>query len=184
MKVSRLILPSCLLLLVLSACASHKYTVVEPTTKNLADYETLEIADFKCNLSDHDSKKLANSFADRLYTNVLTKRQKDPDEIIFDEVVRKTDKTEGVLLMEGTVTSYEKGSRVKRYFVGFGAGKSYCTIHTVFTDKATGEQVQKVNFDGELSMGVFGGSEEQAVQGVVDAYIDFFHDYFVSNKPK
>lgn len=171
-------------LLLVSACASHRYTVVEPQKKELTDYSILEIKDFKCNLGDRDSKALAARFADKLYENVMKDRQEHPDEVIFEQVVRRTDKTDGVLMLDGTVTSFEKGSRAKRYFIGFGAGKAYCTIQSVFTDKKTGEQILKLNFDGELSMGIFGGSEEEAVQGVVEAYLDYFDDYFETQAGK
>lgn len=171
-------------LLLVSACASHRYTVVEPQKKELTDYSILEIKDFNCNLGDRDSRALAARFADKLYENVMKDRQEHPDEVIFEEVVRETDKTDGVLLLDGTVISFEKGSRAKRYFIGFGSGKAYCTIQSVFTDKKTGEQILKLNFDGELSMGLFGGSEEEAVQGVVEAYLDYFDDYFASRAGK
>ncbi len=39
----------------------------------------------------------------------------------------------------------------------------------------------KVDFDGELSMGLFGGSADEAVQGVVTAYLDYFDDYFATH---
>ena len=170
--------------LLVSACASHRYTVVEPRKKEFTDYRILEIRDFKCNLMDKESKALAAGFADKLYENVMKDRQEHPDEVVFEQVVRKTDKTDGVLMLDGTVISFEKGSRAKRYFIGFGAGKAYCTIQSVFTDKKTGEQILKLNFDGELSMGIFGGSEEEAVQGVVEAYLDYFDDYFENQAGK
>jgi hypothetical protein len=170
--------------LLVSACASHRYTVVEPQKKELTDYSILVIKDFNCNLADKESKALAARFADKLYQNVMKDRQEHPEEVIFDEVVRETDKVDGVLMLDGTLVSFEKGSRAKRYFIGFGAGKAYCTIQSVFTDKKTSEQILKLNFDGELSMGIFGGSEEEAVQGVVEAYLDYFDDYFANQPAK
>ena len=166
------------------SCASHRYTVVEPRKKALTDYHTLEIRDFKSNLMDKESETLAIGFADKLYQNVMKDRQEPPNEVVFKEVVRKTDEIDGVLLLDGTLISFEKGSRAKRYFIGFGSGKAYCTIQSVFTDKKTGEQILKLNFDGELSMGIFGGSEEEAVQGVVEAYLDYFDDYFENQAAK
>jgi hypothetical protein len=162
--------------LLVSACSSHRYTVVEPRKKELTDYSILEIRDFKSNLKDSESKELAARFADRLHENVMKDRQEHPDEVIFDDVVLETNKTEGVLLLDGTIisfekgsrASFEKGSRAKRYFIGFGSGKAYCTIQSIFTDKTTNEQILMLNFDGELSMGIFGGSVDEAVQGVLD----------------
>lgn len=168
-------------LFIVSACASHRYTVVEPMKKGFTDYAILEIRDFKSNLGDKDSTELASKFADRLYQNILMDRQNNPEQVIFKEVLRKTDNKAGVLCLDGTVISYEKGSRAKRYFIGFGAGKAYCTIQSTFTDKNTGEEVLKLNFDGELSMSLFGGSADEAVQGVVEAYLDYFDDYFAEN---
>ena len=85
--------------LLVSACASHRYTVVEPQKKELTDYSILVIKDFNCNLADRESKALAARFADKLYQNVMKDRQEHPEEVIFDEVVRETDKTDGVLLL-------------------------------------------------------------------------------------
>ena len=170
--------------LLVSACSSHRYTVIEPRKKELTDYRILEIRDFKSYLVDSESQELAARFADRLHQNVMKDRQEHPDEVIFDDVVRHTDKSEGVLQLEGTLISFEKGSRAKRYFIGFGAGKAYCTIQSVFTDKTTNETILKLNFDGELSMGIFGGSVDEAVQGVVEAYLDYFDDYFENQKTK
>jgi len=168
--------------LLVSACASHRYTVVEPRKKELTDYSILEIRDFKSNLGDRESKELAARFADRLHQKVMKDRLEHPDEVIFDDVVRGINKTEGVLMLDGTIISFEKGSRAKRYFIGFGAGKAYCTIQSIFTDKTKNEQILKLNFDGELSMGLFGGSIDEAVQGVVDAYLDYFDDYFENQR--
>ena len=170
--------------LLVSACSSHRYTVVEPRKKDLTDYPILEIRDFKSNLGDSESKELAARFADRLHQKIMQDRQEHPDEVIFDDVVRGINKTEGVLLLDGTIISFEKGSRAKRYFLGFGSGKAYCTIQSIFTDKATNEQILKLNFDGELSMGIFGGSVDEAVQGVVEAYLDYFDDYFENQRKK
>lgn len=161
-----------------SGCASHKYTVLEPASKDLTEYQILEIRDFTTYLGDEESKELAARFADKLYQNVMEHRAENPEKVIFDKVVRHTDETERVAVLNGVVVSYEKGSRAKRYWIGFGAGKAYCTIRSTFTDKSTDEQILEMDFDGELAMGLFGGSEDEAVQGVVEAYLDYFDDYY------
>ena len=160
-----------------SGCASHRYTVVEPPEKALTSYNTLEIAEFKTNLNDAESKELADRFAGRLYRAVMEYREKNPTDRFYEEVTLDTDQTTGVLLMEGTVISYEEGSRAKRYWIGFGSGKAYCTIQVVFTNKETGEELSRTNFDGELAMGLFGGDADEAVDGVVEAFIDYMQQY-------
>ncbi len=167
-----------LLAATVSGCASSRYTVLEPPNQPISNFDVLEIRDFTSVLTDEDSLDMANRFADQLHAAVMTDREQNPGESVFEEVVRQSDRSERVLVLDGRVVSFEQGSRAKRYFIGFGAGKAYCTIQAVFTDKATGEEVLRTNFDGELSMSLFGGSPEEAVDAVVRAFIDYFTDYF------
>lgn len=161
-----------------TGCGSSRYTVIEPPSESIRDFRTLEIRDFTSNLSDADSLRLAEQFADRLYKAIQEDRRAHPGESIFEQVVRGTAATGEVLVLNGTILSFEKGSRAKRYFIGFGAGKAFCTIQSTFTNKTTGSEVLKTNFDGELSMSFFGGSADEAVDAVVAAYIDYLRDYF------
>ena len=107
----------------------------------------------------------------------MNHRENNPEDIVYKEVVLSTDKTTDVLLMQGTVISYEEGSRAKRYWIGFGSGKAYCTIQVIFINKETGEELSRTNFDGELAMGLFGGDADEAVDGVVEAFIDYMKQY-------
>ena len=84
-------------------CASHRYTVMEPAESSLGDYNVLEISDFKSNLNDEDSVRLADSFADKLFKEVMKDRARHPDESIFETVTRSPDSTGKVLVLEGTV---------------------------------------------------------------------------------
>ena len=174
-------IPTILLMLLVTAgitgCASHRYTVVEPPTNPLTDYSILEIPEFKTNLSDPESKELANRFAGRLHRAVMEHRERNPQDVVYKEVTLNTDQIEDVLHMQGTIISYEEGSRAKRYWIGFGSGKAYCTIQVVFTNKETGEELSRTNFDGELAMGLFGGDADEAVDGVVEAFIDYMQQY-------
>ncbi len=164
--------------LIAVGCASQRYIVLDPPSRPLSDYSTLEIRDFTSNLNDEDAAELANEIADTLHEAVMKNRDENPGESVFDEVVRGSDSTNGVLVLDGTIISFEKGSQAERYFIGMGAGKAYITIQSIFTDKATGEQVMKTNFEGELAAGAFGGSFEETIDAVVRAYIEYFEDYF------
>ncbi len=182
----RSVVPSLLMALIaltISGCGSSRYTVVEAPKQPVANFEVLEIRDFSSALTDKDSQDLAGRFANQLHAAVLEDRKKNPGKSIFSEVVRATDRSDQVLRLDGKVISFEKGSRAKRYFLGFGAGKAFCTIQATFADKATGAEVLKANFDGELSMSFFGGSAEEAVDSVVKAFIDYFRDYFEKGVP-
>lgn len=181
---SRLALAAAFLLLLaaVSGCASSHYTVLKPASEPLTNFEILEIQDFQSNLTDEDSINLANRFADQLYNRILEDRAEHPGESIFSEVVRGTDRTESVLLLQGNVIAFDKGSQAARYFIGFGAGKAVCTIRATFINKETGAEVLKTDFDGELSMGFFGGSADEATNAVAKSFIEYFDDYFETDK--
>ena len=166
-------------LLILGACASSHYTVLQPASEPLMNFEVLQINEFTSNLSDVDSLNLAARFADQLHGKIMDERADNPGESIFREVARETDEVESVLVLDGKVIAFDKGSRAKRYWLGFGAGKAFCTIQAAFSNKETGEEVLKTNFDGELAMGFFGGDEQEAVNAVVESFIAYFDDYFV-----
>jgi len=166
------------LTLIAAGCASQRYTIVEPPSQPLTNYSTLVINDFTTNLNDPESVELAAGFANRLHMAVMRDRKENPNESIFEEVMRQSDSTDRVLALDGTIVSLEKGSQAKRYFLGFGSGKAYITIQSTFTDLATGEQVLKTNFDGELAGGLFGGSFNETVDSVVRDYIVYVDDYF------
>ncbi len=172
-----------LLAVTVSGCGSSRYTMIETPKQPVTNFTVLEIKDFTSALTDQDSINLAARFADQLHAAVIKDREKNPGKSIFSEVVRSSDRSDKVLALDGTVISFEKGSRAKRYFIGFGAGKAFCTIQASFKDKATGQEVLKTNFDGELSMSFFGGSAEEAVDEVVKAFIDYFRDYFETGAP-
>jgi hypothetical protein len=104
--------------------------LVEPPKESVRDFKTLEIRDFHSNLQDEDSLHLAAQFADRLHKAVMKDRQQHPSESVFDQVVRGDTATGDVLVLDGTIISFEKGSRAKRYLIGFGAGKAFCTIQS------------------------------------------------------
>jgi len=155
----------------------HRYTVVELPTKSLTDYSILEISEFKTSLNDAKSRSLANRFAYRLNWAIKNYREKNPEDIVYEEVTLSTDKTKGVLLMQGTIIRYEEGSRAKRYWIGLGAGKAHCTIQVIFIDKETGEELSRTNFDGTLVMGVFGGDADESVDGVIDSFMNYMKKY-------
>jgi hypothetical protein len=168
---TRSILLLSLLIILFAACSpsSHRAIVVEPfQTQKLADFSTLEIPYLKTTLSDELDQEILQEIPTELIKKLTEER-------LYKRITRKTNDTEGVLLMEGTVISYEKGNRAKRYILGEGAGKAFCTVQFIFKSKATGQMIAKINFEGELSQGFFlGGSSEGATRAVVSAIVAYF----------
>lgn len=172
-KQSLVFIALCLVCLVSGCASSHRYMIVEPPTTALNNYTTLEIQECKSNLQEEDAIKVAEEIPDMIVDALANYNKNHPDAMLFSEVVRASDQTAQVLVMENVLVSYEKGSQAARYFVGMGAGKAYCTIQSRFVDKSTGEQVLKANFEGELSGGFFGGEAKDSAKGVVSSIIDY-----------
>ncbi len=167
-----------LVLCVVCGCASHRYVVTMPLKTQLRNYSTLEVKDFESYVTGSDAEAVAKEVPDMLLDAITKHNELYPEKRLFSEATRSTNKSDGVLVVKGTLLSYEKGSRAKRYFIGFGAGKAYSTVKCTFIDKSTGEQVLEATFDGELSIGIFGGEAKRAYEGVVKAIVDYFNDNF------
>jgi hypothetical protein len=71
-----------------------------------------------------------------------------------------------LLRLVGTVTEFKKGSQMKRYMIGFGAGKTKIVVHVKFIDAATGSVILERDVDGKVVIGVLGGKSEGATNGV------------------
>jgi hypothetical protein len=70
------------------------------------------------------------------------------------------------LRLEGEVIQFKPGSQAKRYFIGFGAGKTKIVAHVKFIDVETGQVVFEDDVDGKVVMGLLGGSSPGATRGL------------------
>jgi hypothetical protein len=81
------------------------------------------------------------------------------------------------LILSSTVIQYKKGSRAKRYFVGFGAGATKVKVRFTLRDAATGQELlrseREGSYSGILSLAGGGKAEanEEAVGDVLDGLI-------------
>ena len=62
------------------------------------------------------------------------------------------------LRIEGKVVKFKAGSRAKRYFIGFGAGKTKMIANIKYIDAESGKVLYEYVADGDVHMGIFGGS--------------------------
>jgi hypothetical protein len=69
-----------------------------------------------------------------------------------------------VLRLTGIISSFNPGSRKKRYVVGYGAGAAEIYAHVVFLDRSTGRTLMTEEVRAVLSGGFFGGNAMNATQ--------------------
>lgn len=153
----------------MTACSSHRSTVEEPFRgpRHLSDYKILEMPDLESVVKGEFDAEVLREIPERTMIELREAR-------IFREVTRGTDRTENVLVLEGVVVSYERGKRWKRAVLPTRAGKAYCTLKVTFRDKASGDVVSRMTFEGELAGGFLGGPATDSAKGVVAAIVDFF----------
>lgn len=72
------------------------------------------------------------------------------------------------LKVTGTVVKFKAGSRAKRYFVGFGAGKTKVIATVRFIDRESGNVLHEFTADGDVHMGIFGGNSGGAKSELAD----------------
>ena len=162
----------------LPGCSSHRYLVNDPVERPLGNYTTVEVGSFASNVSNDAARNLAASMPERIVSELQKAKLAKTDKPLFEKVTSSQDGKGSVLSLTGTIMSLEEGSRAKRYFVGFGSGKAYTTVECLFVDKTTGVKVARATFDGELSMGFFGGSSDEATAGVIKAIVQYINDNY------
>jgi len=156
-----------------TGCSSGRYIITEPIKTPLKSFDVLEIKDCVSNQQEPRAVELASSFSDTLARRIEAYNKEHPKTPLFKTVTRSSYLNDRVLVLEPVLLSYEKGSGLARYMIGFGAGKASCTVRCDFKDKAAGSQVLQASFEGELSMGLLGGKAKEAVGKVFDKIIEF-----------
>lgn len=129
-----------------AGCASGKtYVTQPPATKIVAASVTAEEGAATVTVPDEPRLHFKSALDEQLY------RQ----EVAF---AKGTD-----LTIKWQFVQYDEGSRAKRYFIGFGAGKGSLAIQAKFYD-GSGKELATIQSEGEISMGAFGGSFDSAIE--------------------
>jgi len=162
------------LVIILYDCGSRRTIAVNQPSAPLGKYTILEVKNVGSNIQNEDALEAAEEFPEMIVNRFVNYKDRHPQEMFFSQITRATDEINRVLVLDCILVGYEKGSRAKRYFFNcFGLGKAYTTLQCSFIEKATGQQVLKTDFEGELSVGFFGGTAEGAQEAVVEVIIEY-----------
>ncbi len=152
--------PVVMMMAVLAAAADDK-PAAAATLKG--KYEALEVAQFQVKPgvgfpADYLSKMnsdLVHEIGEKKKFKIVYGHDNPPQPV-----------PEARLRLEGEVIEFKPGSQAKRYFIGFGAGKTKVVAHVKFIDPATNQVVFEDNVDGKVLIGLFGGSSPGATRGL------------------
>ena len=143
----------------ISACASGATTVLAPPTiSTAAPFNTLKIE------SDTDTVSIP--------ADARAHFEKRLNEYLLGATPPTKFKPGSDLTLRYRFIQFDEGSRALRYFIGLGAGKGKMTAEIAFLD-AQGKEVAKINVEGEISMGFFGGDFDMAISQAARQVADY-----------
>jgi len=189
LKIKTVLCPACwIALLLIAGCAPETWVVVTPPTARPAPNVALvvgEVVDalpadtpidahpeaarlekFRSFLVN-DLKGLAR--ADAGGQAVMSGSSSSKHDRMFSSVAlgpADSSYADSTLVLTGRVLTYTTGSRMMRYFVGFGAGKGKCVIEMTLRQRGRPGDLFVANFKGQLAGGVYGGSAQDMFRGV------------------
>jgi len=136
------------------------------TSQRLSTYDTLVIRDFSTEgavydrIDDEERPKL-DALRPLIVKNLsLSVEAEMIKRKLFKNVVVNGDATGNVVILEGNLTEFNGGSRALRFWVGFGAGKTYLKAKGRLVDARTGKELasfddQETGYKGVASMESF-----------------------------
>lgn len=117
------------------------------TSQRLSKYDTIVIKDFFTegavydNIDDEEKPKV-DALKPLIVKNLtLSIEMEMKKRKLFKNVVLNSDAKENAVILEGSFTEFNVGSRALRFWVGFGAGKTYLKAKGRLIDAQTGKEL-------------------------------------------
>lgn len=135
-------------------------------TQRLSGYDTIVIKDFSTDgavydrIDDEEKPKVEALKPLIVKTLTLSIEAELKKRKLFKNVVLNSDIQENAIILEGNFTEFNGGSRSLRFWVGFGAGKTYLKARGRIIDAKSGMELatfedQEAGFKGVASMESF-----------------------------
>lgn len=136
------------------------------TSQRLSSYDTLVIKDFSTDgavydrIDDEEKPKVDAMKPLIVKTLTLSIEAEMTKRKMFKNVVLNSDSKDTAVILEGDFTEFNGGSRALRFWVGFGAGKTYLKVKGRLIDARTGKELAtfedlETGFKGIASMESF-----------------------------
>jgi hypothetical protein len=133
------------------------------TSQRLSTYDTIVVKDFSTEGAAYDRiddeerprvEALKPLIVKNLTLSVIAEMKKRK---LFKNVIENGDAKENAVILEGNFTEFNGGSRALRFWVGFGAGKTYLKAKGRLVDAQSGKTLasfedQETGFKGVASM--------------------------------
>jgi uncharacterized 2Fe-2S/4Fe-4S cluster protein (DUF4445 family) len=117
------------------------------TSQRLSTYDTIVIKDFSTDgvvydrINDEEKLKV-DSMKSLIVKNLtLSLEMELKNKKLFKNIVLNGDAKEKGVILEGNFTEFNGGSRAMRFFVGFGAGRTYLKVKGHLVDAQSGKEL-------------------------------------------
>jgi hypothetical protein len=138
------------------------------TSQRLSGYDTLVINDLKTDgaeLTNVDGEEkprieamkplLVRTFSESLEMELKTRK-------LFKTILKNEKPTGNAVILEGEITEFNAGNRALRFWVGFGAGKTYLKMKGRLVDAQTGKELanfvdRETGYKGTMTMESYEG---------------------------
>lgn len=117
------------------------------TSQRLSKYDTLVIKDFSTegvvyDRIDDEEKPKVDSMQPLIVKNLtLSIEMEMKNRKLFKNIILNGDTKENAVILEGNFTEFNGGNRALRFWVGFGAGKTYLKVKGRLLDAQTGKEL-------------------------------------------
>jgi hypothetical protein len=175
MKSIKLLMAAMFLMPFCSFASAEEATLPKPgilneeavmTSQRLSAYDTIVIRDFSTEgalydrIDDEERPKVEAMkplIVKNLTLSVVAEMKKRK---LFKNVIENGDAKENAVILEGNFTEFNGGSRALRFWVGFGAGKTYLSVKGRLIDALSGKELAtfvdlETGFKGVASMESF-----------------------------
>ena len=163
---------SLVLIAFLASCASNNFQVEQPATERFGSFDALEIGDIKTQIDVPGVATMIGALADVIIEKIVGYNADDKVSPIFEKITKGASGTKNPLIANCTVTTFEEGSRAKRYFISLGSGKAYTGLTCEFVN-AAGEMIAEADFEGELAGGLFGGGFSETYKAMANSIVEY-----------
>jgi Domain of unknown function (DUF4410) len=152
------------------------FAIAQDNKKPLAGYTTIVVEKFTVEKTTATEGFPAGEEGVLQKTAISKMRQKQAFATIIDgsESAAGTEEASKRLILSGTIIGFDKGSRAKRYAIGFGAGSTKLKVRLVIRDADNQKELLSVDREGKFR-GMFtlvGGNQAQAMSDVANDVID------------
>lgn len=136
------------------------------TSAKLSTYDTIVIRDFKTENAeyinvDEEEKPKVDAMKPILVKNVTDSLEMQLKlKKLFKNIIKNAESQGKAVIMEGEFTELNAGNRAVRFWVGFGAGKTYLKVKGRLLDAETGKELatfvdRETGYKGSMTLESF-----------------------------